>query len=446
MRRSDGLAATAAAVAALGVASVCLAQVAETASPLTVVVGSPQGAAVMDRLDTRRSNRGTSPLPRQSLRILWSRHLHRASHPPLVLLDGAVVAIADDGDTLVLNADGTDRARLTLGPGPLSAAALLSDGTFTAFNGAGDAVGVQRGTIRWRTHLIDPPPGAERRPRSLGRGRHRLAAMDPETESGAVASPLPLDDGGVVMALDRELFCLDSLGSVRARAATPDAVGYPLLGTGRSVVMVAEDGDVLTWTPGDTVHKRGSFGVPIDGAATLDTADSILGVTGSRVMALNLMTGALTERGSSGRGVFVGPASLTGDGLMIQELTPTGTRAVHLAPDGQAEVVATLSPQGAVPAADGGVLLLMAPTHTALLTDPSGAIAYGTVDGRVGVASPGEKTELGEFVCGRPPPPSTDPFRQGARASAGFVGIVPAGARAFVVACEDGNVALIRGE
>jgi outer membrane protein assembly factor BamB len=438
-----------AAVIVTGLASVSLAQRVRPGEPLSVIVGAPLGPTVMDRLDARRSNRSASPLPTQSLRIIWSRKLHRMTHTPLVLEDGSIVAIAEDGETLFLNADGTDKAHLAFGPGPMSAPALLSDGTVVAVNGAGDAVGAQHAAVRWRTHVADPPASAEESSRRRGRVfmHHGRRVSQPESEETWTAgSPLSLDDGGVVVSIDRHLVCLDSRGTVRAQATAPESIGYPLVATSHAVAMITDSGEVFEWTPGDeAVQRRGSFGAAIESVAALEPPRDLLAVMGNHIMALNVTTGELSQRSASDRGVYVGPPTLLPDGLLVQEMTPTGTRAVHLEHAAPLQVIAMLTPQGAQAMGDGGALVFLAPTHTALLADPAGAVAYGTVDGRIGVASTTEKTELGEYVCGHPAPPSADPYR-GGRPSAGFVGIVPAGPKAFVVSCEDGNVSLIRGD
>jgi hypothetical protein len=450
------------------VASLSRAQRVASDHPLTVIVGTPAGVAVTERLDVARSNVSSVPLPSHSLRILWTRYARPMHQPPVVLADGTVVVVSDDGEALLVSPDGTDRGHVAMGPGPTSAPALLSDGTLVVVNATGDVVGARLDRIAFRAHVTGAL-GTSEQPEALSHiarspavrqlGHHLRRAPRPrpqrDPEPASRAWLLPLTDGGAVVAVDRELACIDATGAIRSRASATVAVASPLVATRAGVAFVGDNGEAYTWdlrTAPDAVSARGSFGGSVDGAVVaLDDHSLLTVVPSGRLVSLDLVTGETSTRtrAAGGLGIFTGAFALEpaprGTAL-LEEMTLAGTRVVAVDPDGQETPFATLlTTQGAQRALDAGVAVFLAPSHTMLFADPGGSVAYATVDGHVGVASPTSKVELGTLPCGSPPGPEGNPFRPNTRASAGFAGLVPAGPGAFVVACDSGRVSFVQG-
>lgn len=198
----------------------------------------------------------------------------------------------------------------------------------------------------------------------------------------------------------------------------------------------------------DSVRVRGLFGGSVDAAiAALDDRHLLAVVDGARLVSLDLATGDTETRATATGGVFTGAFALApAPGLaLLQEMTLSGTQVLAVDREGHATAFAVpLTTLGARGFADAGSALQAVPTHTELLADPVGRVAYATVDGHVGVASATTKVELGFLPCG-PPLSASAAYVQRIRPSAGFAGLVPAGPGAFVVACETGKVSFIRG-
>jgi hypothetical protein len=177
-------------------------------------------------------------------------------------------------------------------------------------------------------------------------------------------------------------------------------------------------------------------------------------VENTRLVTVDLIHGIATVSAVAGdASALLGPPSVAGGTAFALEIAPTSTRI--LAVDSRGRVnrlpVATFAP---ILEADGTVVPVLAPTRTVTLVDESGTVAFGAPGGRVGVASVGGMSELGEVLCGRgasPPPPSSatpalggHPGKAGSRPSAGFAGMASAGPHAFLVACENGTVLEVR--
>jgi hypothetical protein len=419
-----------------------IAQRVEPERPATLIVGRSNAPSPAERVDGAR--RGLSPtlLPEGTLSVAWRRSVGPSiEHAPLVTEGGAIVVFTGRGDLLELDPDGTERRRIGVGVGPLGPGAILADGTIVTMTTAGEAVGIQRGTVRFRTHIGD-------------RGAQVKVA------------PLALDDGGVIVAGasgsagspgGSEMAALDADGRVRARATVVASIAWPLVATKAGVAAIATDGVVFLWTPGQSPVPKGTFGGALDGgAAALDPHTLVAVVDARRLVALDLDHADARVLATSGAGALLGPPSTRGSDVYVMEVSPGFSRL--LAIDARGMVTPFSLSVGLVGLeADGGIPP-HAPVHTATLVDDSGRVAFAGADGHVGVVSAGGMTDLGEVVCGRgaPPlggPPTVFPTQRGgvsrspagARPSAGFAGLAPTGPNAFLVACEAGMLLQIQG-
>src|SRR5258708_27049561 len=154
----------------------------------------------------------------------------------------------------MLAPDGSERWRISTGaidPGP---AALLSDDTLVFVDEAGEAIAARDGAVRWKTRF----------------GRSETAH----------AAPLPLRDGGVVVATAHDVAVLDADGRPRVRNPLSEATIAPLLSGLSKIVTVTTSGVVWTWTPGAPEATRvASFGSPVDGGAALSDDHTLVAVT-----------------------------------------------------------------------------------------------------------------------------------------------------------------------
>ncbi len=414
------------------VAAVASAQRFDPRRARTLVVGAPSGPAPMDRVDARRSGCAPLPLPSGTLRIAWRRSLGMTiDRAPLVDGAGDVTVIATRGDVIVLDPEGNERAHTAVGASAVSGAALLSDGTVAFVTGAGEAVGVQLGAVRFRTRL----------------GGDRAVAA-------SRSAPLPLDDGGVVVSSATELVALDAEGNVRARASLRDPIAGPLVAALGKVVAVTAAGAVYAWAPGREPSRVGSFGGVVDGGVALEGDHTLVAIVdGSQLAELDLVRGVTSSRAvASGSGVahFSGPPALRGTTATFFAVAAARTFVLTIDAAGQEVARQGVAVGALAPLPDGGAPAPSLEPHVGVLVDPRGVVAFASPDGQVGSISPGGALDvLGEQVCERG---GGSGARGGSAGTAGassarsgsvFAGIAPAGPAAFVVACESGVVAKV---
>jgi hypothetical protein len=351
------------------------------------------------------------------LRVAWRKQLGLSiDQAALAGSDGTLAVVTARGEIAFVDAEGEEKARASAGTTSVGPATLTSDGTVVFVSSAGDAIGINRASPRARfvTRI-----GGERNVR---------------------AAPLPLDDGGVILATGSDLVVVDAEGNVRARVSLPEAPGAALLASGEKVIAVAGSGAVYAWAPGREPVRVGSFGAPVDGGAALADPSTLLAVIeGNHLVELDLTRGGRSTRAIASQGLYLGPPSVrlaAGGGAFASVLAQTQSRAFVLTLDSSGQEVqrapiATFAP-ATLP--DGGSAPLVAKPHTGPLVDPRGAVAFAAPDGRIGMVSPdGAVDTLGEMIC-----------PQAARA-ASVVGLTSFGPGSFVVTCEGGMLAKITG-
>lgn len=348
--------------------------------PETLIVGPPRGPSPTDRVDGQRSGFARTALPAGPLRVSWRRTFGQATElPALSLTDGETAIVVGRGELVILAEDGTERWRTMLASAAASAPTQLSDGTVVVVTSAGEAVGVRRGVIRFRTRL-----GGDR---SLG---------------GHV-SALSLEDGGVVVATATELTALDADGGVRARAVVSETLATPLLAALGKVIAITATGVVYGWTPGREPQRLGSFGGPVDGGATLADAHTLVAVIdGSRLAALDLAHGVLVARAVAAGGLYLGPPSVRGETAFLLWQSQGRTFTIAIDPSGQETSRTLVATSPPLLLADGGTVPFTSTMHTGTLVDAAGTIAFAAPEGRLGVVtSKGTVETLGERLCAR---------------------------------------------
>lgn len=400
-------------VAAGAIAAAASGQTMDVQRPRTLIVGASATGVRVEGLDAARSGRARTALPTGGVRVEWRASLGVPTEwSPLVDSAGNLLVVGARGEIVSTTADGDERWRLSTGamqPGP---GALLSDGTLVFVDAAGEAVAVRDGAVRWRVRF----------------GR----------SDGAHPAPVPLDDGGVVVATAYDLAALDSTGRERARTTLPEPTQQPLVGALGRIVAITASGVIWSWSPGAAEPTRiGSFGGPIDDAAGLVDDHTLLAVTSgrTRLAAVDLVRGTTIVRASLPAGLWLGPAALRGDDAFLLLLGSTTELAVALDSSGTETMRVALVTRPALLGADGGIATLVAPPHTAPVVDGAGTMAFATTDGAVGVVAGGVVDILPD-AC----PPA------GARGSAApTAGLVPTRPGAFVAACRSGTLLSLRG-
>jgi hypothetical protein len=381
------------------------------------VVGAPGGPMPMQRVDARRSGAAKQPLPSGSLQVAWRKTIGLSvDQPSLVGSDGTVAVITARGDVVFLDEAGDERGHVTVDGRSAGPAAMTSDGTVVFATSSGDAVGVRKTSAR---------------PRYVS----RIGG-----ERNVRAAPLPLDDGGVVIATITDLVVLDAEGNIRARVTLPDGAAAPLLAAGDKVLAISSAGTVYGWTPGREPFRLGSFGAPIDGGAALVDNNTLVAVIeGNHLVDLDLAHGTRGTRAIAAQGLYLGPPAVRrGDKgatlATVLGMTTTRVSVVTVDSAGAETVRAPIASVNLITLPDGGPAPLVAPLHTGPLVDARGVVAYASTDGRIGVVTAdGAVESLGETLCAR------------SGRSAGISGLTPVGRAAFVVTCDSGTVARIQG-
>lgn len=401
-----------------GLAGLAGAQTLDTERPRTIVVGAPPGGSRADRLDAARAGRSATAFPAGRPRVAWQAQLGvPLERAPLVDARGGAYVIGTHGELLALSRDGAERWRVTTGGARAGAAALLSDDTVVFVDAAGEAVAVRGGRVRWR-FSIGPAEG-----------------MGP--------APLPLDDGGVVVATPQVLVALDADGNERARASLPEAASAPLLSALGKVVAVTVSGAVWTWAPGSSeLTRAGSFGANPDVGAVLADGHTLLAVVGggTRLAALDLVRHATTTRAIAQGATWLGLPAVGRGTAYVLALGPVSELAVALDPSGR-ELGRLVLARYPAAAGDAGAPVASPARRLPLLVDPAGTVAFATAEGGVGVAvamaSGGATVDVLTDVC---PPP-----RGGATAWAGpaVAGLAPLVAGTFLAACAAGSVTAV---
>jgi outer membrane protein assembly factor BamB len=426
------LAATSA--AALPLVSLALADAFDPSVPHTVVVGTPKGSAPTDRVDAQRTGRSKTKLPSQP-KESWKKTLPSGtSFAPLVDGQGNLTFALNTSLVVRWSPEGKEQWRVQLPSAAGSAVSvaaapvLLSSGVVAIVTSLGELVGISpNGSVRYTTALgVSTSAGAR---------------------DGGVA-PLALDDGGIAIASGRTLLELSADGSVRARAQLDDSAVGALIPGPEGTLVTTSSGAVYSFKPPGSPRKIGSFGGAVrKGAARADDRTLFAVVDNRRIVALDIPTGTTHTRASAGLllGGFDGPVAVGPGGTAVtgayagvllsvdasgnEKLRVSIDPTLTLNADAGAPTASPMSP----PPYPGGPSSPFGSTFGAVdmrpsppvIVDPDGRIAFVRANGRAGVISPdGSMTLASERVCGRP------------------VAVQPAGAKKFLVACEEGTVVM----
>jgi hypothetical protein len=388
-------------------AGAAAAQTVDTRRARTLVVGMPTGGAPVDRVDRGRTGQAQR-LPSSGLRVEWQSSMLGLAieQGPLVDPAGITYVLGSTGDVVAIGHDGAELWRASTGvsqPGP---GALLSDGSLVFVASSGAAVAVRDGRVRWVAHFGRPDP---QRP-----------------------APLPLEDGGVVVATSRELALLDAEGNERARAALPEPTTSPLVSALGRVVVVAATGTLYAWDMGGEPARIGSFGSPTDQGAALADDHTLVAVTSghTHLTAVDLAHGTTVTRAIAPAGAWLGPPATARGVSHLLALTQTSILVVGIDASGSEVRRTVLSSHPALLGADGGPIAIAIPPHVPPLVDASGVVAFATAEG-AGVAV-GSTVDTAADIC---------PAAGGGMA-AGLAPLQPAG---FVLACRAGSVIAFRG-
>lgn len=414
--KTRALLATLVGAALATVAGYAIAQRVDARRPTTFVVGATPGASPTPRVDSQRSGVSKAAFPKAPLRLDWRKPVGSTlDQPPLVLDssgDSTIALVSGRGEAVWYQSDGTESAKVFLGIGTAGAPIALADGTLVVTSGAGEVVGIRREGLRFKV--------------SIGSDRSALLG----------STPLALLDGGFVVAYGADLITFDAEGNVRSRATAPEAPTGPLASADGKIYFASSGGVLYSWNAARDVVRVGSFGGSLDGGFALDAGHTAYAVVdGSRLVALDLAKGVALPRATMTSGAYLGPPAIRNGSAAMMAIIPGRTFALVIDGNGQEALrVPLTSPTLALLSLGDAGAAFVVPSHTGVLYDAGGSIAFASPEGVVGVIDPtGAAQTLPDVPCPK-----------GGR-NGGISAIVPGGPGALVVACSSGTLVRIIG-
>lgn len=366
------------------------------------VLGVPPAPAAMMRLDPRRTGRTRDPLP-MAPRVLWrARAQGGIGHAVRVDDSGAIVISSSIAQVVQIDPHGRPAWTVRTGGGaPLTSPVITSNGTRVILVPGPQLLGIDpRGHVLFKRAL----PGPARSPSS-------------------VSALLPLQSGGLALALGDRVLEVGPRGGVLAVADAQETV-QALLGRAATVIAVTRRGNVLSWRPPGAASHIGSLGGEADGWPALCSPHSLCASVGShRIVELDLRTGIRHVRlDDSSISLLGSPAiSPAGDTLMT---TADGLLLGHDA-SGKETLRVALIP-GSLSPGSGRPILVRRATFPPVIVDGSGAIGFARPGLDAGIVTPaGDLRTAPGTACADP------------------IGVAPAGPRRMVVACRSGLLWLV---
>jgi hypothetical protein len=395
-------------------------QMVDIPRPRTLTVGTPAGGARTERVDCARTGRARTALPSSGLHTEWRTPLGTlVEHGPLVDARSNIYVVGTRGDVIALGRDGAERWRLATGAAQPGPATLLADDTLAFVDASGEAIAVRDAAVKWRVRF------------------GRSAVTHP--------APLPLDDGGVVVATTHDLTVLDltvldAEGHERARTTLREPTTLPLVAARGQVIAVTTSGAVWSWAPGSAEPMRiASFGSPVDGGAALADDHTLVAVTAGQIhlTAVDLLLRATTTRAVVSTGMLFGPPAARQSTTYLVLVTPTSELAIAIDASGVERFRVLLASHPPPVGADGGPSMPPIAPHTAPLVDRAGALAFATAEGSIGVTNGAVVELLGE-KC-------EPPVGGASRGTPPVAGLAPLEDGALVAVCHAGAVVAIQG-
>ena len=377
--------------------------------PAVVVVGEPRGFTPRERFGPSRHGLAPASLPDRP-KELWRQELPGGLEAlPLVDSEGSVLAVLSNRMATKLGPDGQERWRVSLrGADPALPPVLTADGSL--------AVLCADGRMRWLSAT----------------GTLRVSDELELRTRKAQATPLALDDGGLVVAGEDQLLLLGADGSPQARADLSGVAVGGLLGWEGATVATLQSGEVVGWRPPAPPRVLGTLGgIPNGGAVLVGSRTLAAVVDTTTLVALDLRSGEakLLTGGPAAQRQLEGPPTLGADGTLwvssvVGELLgfdAHGTVGHRLALDSSL-VLDTADGGAPVASFFGRVDLQPSPP---LVIDGDGRLGFVRASGRVGLLGPGTTgavTVVAPRFCGRP------------------LGVTSAGRRRMLVGCRNGSI------
>jgi len=350
-------------------------------------LGAPRGSANTREVDASGSRHAASLPEPEAARVAWQRRIAGgASGNVLVDANGAIF-VPGVRHMTELAADGSLRHELSAPSSTSLVAALLADGTRVVLTREGRLLGWSEAGAS--TLLVDLP------------------APPPSPSSALV----PLDDGGLLVAIGRWLFAFDASRGAPLHTSIPTAVAFARQ-VGPYLLIVDERGRVFEWRRGRPPRDVGELSAPA--SAALADGPSLIAITSARTLeSLDPTTGRRSELAR-----FDAPGPLP-----LIAMSEPGAWITLGAEGDWIKLGASFSAAATrgSPKRDGGTV-----RDAQLLVDAEGKVAHWAANRPLSLSTAqGVARELGDVRCADP------------------VALAPAGTGRLVAVCGSGAVWLI---
>jgi hypothetical protein len=358
-----------------------------TSLPHGFWLAPPGGSASAREVDASGSRRaGVLPEP-TTARVAWQRRIAGGASGNVLVDASGAIFVPGLRSMTELGADGSLRHELAAPSSTSLVAALLADGTRVVLTRESRLLGWSAdGATTLQVDLPAPPPSTS-------------------------AALVPLDDGGLLVAVGRWLFALDASRGSPLYTSIPAAVAQ-VRQVGPHLLIVDERGRVLEWRRGKPLREVGELSAP----ATAALGD------GSRLVALTTARTLETLDAPTGRRSEIARFDAPGPLPLLALSEPEAW--IALGPEGDwmklGPSVSTASSRSSA-RRDGGVV-----RDAHLLVDPQGAVAFWAANRPLSLSgSGGGEGQLGDVRCADP------------------VALAPAGPGRLVAVCASGSLWLI---
>lgn len=361
-----------------------------TSLPHDYWLGPPRGPTSAREVDASGSRRAARLPEPETARVAWQRRIAGGVSGNVLVDASGAVFVPGLRSMTELAPDGALRHELPAPSAPSLIAALLADGTRVVLTRDGHLQGwSEAGASTLQLDLAAPPASAS-------------------------SALVPLDDGGLLVAIGRWLFALDASRGSPIHTSVPGAIAL-VRQVGSRPLIVDERGRVFEWRRGRPLREVGALSAPV--AAALGDGPLLVAITAART--LETLDPATGHRSDLARFDAPGP-------LPVIAMSEPGAW-LTLGPDGDwtrlGASVSAASIRGSTRRDRGAV------REAQLLVDARGGVAHWAANRPLSLTgAQGLARELGEVRCADP------------------VALAPAGPGRLVAVCGSGSLWLIDAE
>jgi len=384
---------------------------ADPSAPLVVSIGDATSPSPVERGDLARTNRSHTAFPTEPAE-LDRRTIGSFAQVPIATGDGGLLVALSSPEILRLNSQAEEVFRTRIGSAQATRPlVMLPDGGFAALTALPSVVFLSKnGKVQATVPLPKTSFATQNPAMGIGEGFSSIA---------------PTADGAVAIAALRSFMIIEASGAVRTRVDLPEPIATDLVRSNDGWLVITTSGTVYRIASPGPPLKVGAFpGPPLSPAVLADDRTLVAQAAGSRIVSLDLKSGATVVRASEqGFASFDAPFAMDADGGyavttsegFLVRYDAGGAEVSRTPIDRGAGASTAMAVLGRVPQAQG--------PRGAVATDTNGNVAFARPSGRFGVRAADGKVHIAsERVCQTP------------------TAIVPVADERVVVVCREGTL------